>query len=62
MLKKKNKFYIHILWIIKSYNILKAHKKHAHTGLILKLQETSPDCLVDLFIHRLIYNIFLFHY
>ena len=65
MPKKKGKFYIYILWITNSYNTLKSHKKHARTGLIiliLKFQETSPGCLADLFISRLIYNIFLFNY
>ena len=28
-------------------------------GLIMKLQETSPRCFADLFVSRLIYNIFL---
>ena len=44
---------------------IKSHKKDAHTGfiiLILKLQENSPGCHVDLFISRLTYNIFLFSY
>ena len=31
--QKKEKFYIYILWITKSYNTLKSHKKHAHAGL-----------------------------
>ena len=30
--------------------------------LILKLQENSPGCHGDLFISRLVYNIFLFNY
>ena len=34
MPKKKDKFYIYILWIIKSYNTLKSRKKHAYTELI----------------------------
>ena len=44
---------------------IKSHKKDAHTGLIiliLKPQENSPGCHVDLFISRLTYNIFLFNY
>ena len=35
MPKKKDEFYIYILWITKSYNTLKLHGKHAHIGLIL---------------------------
>ena len=65
MLKKKDKFYTCILWITNRYNILKSHKKDAHTGiiiLILKLQEKDPGCYADLFISRLTYNIFLFDY
>ena len=31
MPKKKDEFYIYILWITKSYNTSKSHKKHAHT-------------------------------
>ena len=57
MPKKKDKFYI-----TKSYNSLKSHKKgdlkdcsNETYTLILKLQETSPVCLTDLFISRLIY-------
>ena len=34
MPKEKDKFYIYILQITKSYNTLKLHKKHAHTELI----------------------------
>ena len=32
--KEKDKFYIYILQITKSYNTLKLHKKNAHTELI----------------------------
>ena len=56
MPKKKDKFYICILWITNRYKTLKSHKKDAHTGLIiliLKLQESSPGCHTDLFISRL---------
>ena len=35
MPKKKDKFYICILWITNRYNTLKPHKKDAHTGLII---------------------------
>ena len=34
MSKKKNKNYIYFLWMIKSYNTLKSHKKQAHTELL----------------------------
>ena len=34
MSKKKDNFYIYILLIAKSFNTLKSHKKHPHTGLI----------------------------
>ena len=34
MPKEKDKFYIYILQITKSYNTLKLHKKNAHTELI----------------------------
>ena len=34
MPKEKDKFYVYIIWITKSYNTLKSHKKHAHTELI----------------------------
>ena len=34
MPKKKDKCYVYILWITKSYNTLKSHKKRAHTELI----------------------------
>ena len=34
MPKEKDKSYIYIWWITKSYNTLKLHKEHAHTGLI----------------------------
>ena len=54
MPKKKDKFYIYILWITKSYNTLKSCSHGTYT-LILKLQETSPGCLADLFVSRLIY-------
>ena len=53
MPKKKDKFYICILWIISGYNTIKSHKKDALTGLIiltLMLEETSPGCHADLFI------------
>ena len=33
MPKNKDKFYIYNLWITKSYDILKSHKEHAHTGM-----------------------------
>ena len=33
MPKNKDKFYIYILWVTKSYNILKPHKEHAHMGI-----------------------------
>ena len=65
MPKKKDKFYIYILWITKSYNTLKSYKKHAHTKLIFSywcLKENIPGCFVDLFICRLSYNMFLFNY
>ena len=32
--KEKDQFHIYILRITKSYNALKSHKKHAHTGII----------------------------
>ena len=65
MPKKKDKFYIYILWINNSYNTLKLHKKHTHTGLIiliLKRQKSFLRCIAALFISRLIYNIFMFNY
>ena len=31
---KKDKFYVYILWITKSYKTLKSHKKQAHAKLI----------------------------
>ena len=34
MLKKKDKFYVYILWITKSYTTLKSHKKHTHREVI----------------------------
>ena len=34
MANKKDKFYVCIIWITKSYNTLKSHKKHAHMELI----------------------------
>ena len=48
-----------------SYNTLKLHKKHTHTGLIiliLKRQKSFLRCIAALFISRLIYNIFMFNY
>ena len=65
MPKKKDKFYICILWITNRYNTVKSHKKDAHRGLIiliLKLQENSLGCHADLFISSLTYHIFLFNY
>ena len=37
-------------------------RSHGTYVLILKLQETSPECFVDLFICRLIYNMLPFNY
>ena len=54
-----------LLWITNSHKTLISHKKHTHTGLIiliLKLRETSPGCIADLVISRLISNIFQFNY
>ena len=61
MPKKKDKFYICILWITNRYNTIKSHKKNAHSELIiliLKLQEISPGCHADLFISRQICRFF----
>ena len=55
MPKKKDKFYICILWITDRYDTIKSHKKDAHTTLIiliLKLQENSPEFHAELFISR----------
>ena len=65
MPKEKDKFYMCILLITNRYNIIKSHKKDAHTRLIiltLKIQENSPGCHEDLLISRLTWNIFLFSY
>ena len=61
MPKKKDKFYIRILWITNRYNTIKSHKKDADRGLIiliLKLQEISPGYHADLFISRQICRFF----
>ena len=55
MSKKKDKSHIYILWTLKV--IIQEARSDAHgtRTLILKLQDTSPGYLTDLFISKLIY-------
>ena len=64
-LRKKDKFYIYILRITKSYSsylkIIEEARSHGSFILIIKLQETYPGCFVDLFICRFINDMFQFN-
>ena len=60
MTKEKDKFYKSLkVTYLKATQEERSHRTYI---LILKLKETSTGCFVDLFICRLIYDMFLFNY